>query len=190
MTEDEYDALMKKALTNELHWHGLTATPVEAREACDWLEETLLRVKRDFEMRKAEMNLTTARHPKRTPAYYREVERYEEWKIRAMYFRNLCEDRLRELKKSHLLRAPGGAKPSALQKAHAHSEYMNRQLHHVVESLTALASAVESFERGELTTRQLAEHLDTLTLPNGGDGSQTLRELLTAKARKRLEVAS
>lgn len=189
MTEDEYAALMKKALTNELHWHGLTATPVEAREARDWLEETLLRVRREFEIRGAEMSLLTAKHPKRTPAYYREVERYQEWKIRAMHFRNLCEDRLRELKKSHLLQAPGAAKPSALQKAHAHSEYMNRQLNHLQTSLVRLADAVATFEAGDLALKDLAASLDALTVPHDGDGEITLRELLAA-TNKRLEAVS
>lgn len=190
MTEDEYDALMKKALTNDLHWHGLTATPIEAREARDWLEETLLRVKRNFEIRKAEMNLLTARHPRRTPAYYREVERYEDWKIRAMHFRNLCEDRLRELKKSHLLRHPGAAKPSALQKAQAHSEYMNRQMQQISTSLIKLAEAVATFEAGEISTKDLAANLDTLTIPHNNDSTITLRELLANSRKKRLEVVS
>lgn len=189
MTEDEYDALMKKALTNELHWHGLTATPIEAREARDWLEETLLRVKRDFEYRKAEMQIATARHPKRTRAYWQEVERYETWKLRAMHFRNLCEDRLRELKKSHLLRAPGAAKPSALQKAQAHSEYMNRQLQHIQTSLVRLTDAVAAFEAGDLALKDLAASLDVLTVPHDGDGEITLRELLAA-TKKRLEAVS
>lgn len=183
-TEAEYSALMKKALTNELHWHGMTATPIEAREVRDWLEETLIRLKRDFELRKAEMQLATARHPKSTRTYWQEVEKYEEWRIRAMRFRHLCEDRLRELKKTHLLRGGGPAKPTAVQKAQAHSEYMNRQLSHVTNSLIELSAAVESFERGETTTRDLASRLDQLTVPHSGVSTRTLRQLLVAKAAK------
>jgi hypothetical protein len=189
VTEDEYSALMKKALTNELHWHGLTATPPEAQQARDWLEDTLSRVKRDFEVRKAEWNLVTAREMRGSKAYRRELERYELWKISAIRFRNLCEDRLRELKRSHLVRG-GNAKPAAVTKAQAHSEYMNRQLHHTSTSLVKLAEAVATFEQGDMSPRDLASCLDDLTVPHGGDGEKTLRELLAETRKKRLEIVS
>jgi hypothetical protein len=189
VTEDEYAALMKKALTNELHWHGLTATPPEAREARDWLEDTISRVKRDFELRKAEWNLVCAREMRGSKVYRREMEKYETWKISAIRFRSLCEDRLRELKRSHLVRG-GNAKPSAVTKAQAHSEYMNRQLQHISTSIVKLTEAVAEFEQGEMSPKDLASRLDTLTVPHGGDGEMTLRELLAATRKRRLEIVS
>lgn len=187
MTEDEYDALMKKALTNEIHWHGLTATPPEARQARDWLEDTLSRIKTDFELRKAEWGLVVARERVGSKVYRQEMEKYESWKIRAIRFRTLVEKRQRELKRSHLVRG-GNDKPSVITKAQAHSEYMNRQLHHVTESLTKLAAAVDKFESGSATTRELAACLDSLTVPHDGNGQRTLRQMLAAKDAKRLQI--
>lgn len=186
MTEDEYDALMQKALTNDLHWHGLTATPAEAREAKEWLEKTNRRVQLDMRVKHANWKASAARHPYRSPVYRKETEQYEMWKARALRFQSLLTERLEELRQTGLAMTN---KPAVLQKAHDHSEYMNRQLSMTSQALIKLAEAVAAFEAGDVTAKGLAGQLDALTVPHGGTGRRTLRQVLGDKAA-RLEVAS
>lgn len=186
MTEDEYSELMRKALTNPLHWHGLTATPAEAREAKAWLEKTNRRIELDLKVKRAEWKAAEATHPHRSPMWRKETVKYEQWKASALRFQALVKERLEELRLSGLALSN---KPASLQKAHDHSEYMTKQLSQVYRSLHKLVEAVAAFEAGDITTKGLAGHLDSLTVPHGGDGSKTLRQVLEDK-RRHLEAVS
>lgn len=187
MTEDEYDALMKKALTNDLHWHALTASPGEAREAKEWLEKTNRRIQLDLRVKRADHKAAAVRYEYRSREYRNATEQYETWKARALRFQSLVTERLEELRLSGLAMTN---KPAVLQKAHDHSEYMNRQLSMTSQTLLKLAEAVAAFEAGDITAKGLAGQLDTLTVPHGGTGRRTLRQVLDDKARRQLEAVS
>lgn len=183
MEEREYNQLMKKALSSEVHWRAQIATDDGVEEMRTWLSEAIKRVKTDLTIRQAELSAVKATHGQRSTRYRHTLVAFQRWHASAIRFSSMAHDRLNQLpppakpKPRPTTNARREPKPDVLVRAHEHSERMSLERNHMRLAVIELAKTVRAFERGDATIRDLGACLDDLTVPDS-NGEITLRALL------------
>lgn len=97
MNEREYNDLMKKALTSEVHWQAQIASDDGVEEIREWLTTAAKRVRSDLIVKQSEWGaLKASCHPK-TQRYRDGLRDYQAWRASAQRFTSMVEERLEQL---------------------------------------------------------------------------------------------
>lgn len=184
MNEREHNDLMRKCLTSDVHWRAQTASPEGRAEIKEWLKTAARRVNTDGHIKAAELAAAKAAFGSTSTRYRQEAAKYHAWRASSLRFASMVAERLALLPdKTYAPRvaanARGEGKDAALARAQAHGERMSAERSKFRGALLDLARAVEQFERGDATVRDLAGLLDTLRVPDRNDlDGASLRQLI------------
>jgi hypothetical protein len=180
MNEREHSELMKRALFEEVIWVTMTGSDRGREEVAEWLRAAVAKVRSDRKRKESDWKAGAAACRRGAPEWRDAHAAHQRWLARARGFEGAVVKRLANLglnEQGH----PFDRTNEKVSRAHKHAEYMQRQLAQVAESLADLASLVEGFLKGSITDAELGQALDDLTIPDSGEGTKTLRELLAAK---------
>lgn len=155
------DEAMKTVISDDVLWGQFISSEDNRAQAEAWLISTVQDVDRQLAIRRADFEEWAGAGYR--PDFHDELRRLKRWRFRALYFKDLCMQRRRQL-------------IATMKQANVRSEALRK-------AIATLAHTVLLYERDVIDEDDLFDVLDRVTLP-GKESPITLREYAEIHDRK------